>query len=515
MNLHTEIGHYILKVYARVPHETHKRAADECENYTFQKAGPDQYMCIHEDEAYRISVDGDKFGCGCGDWNHRCKGNEICKHLVAFNTRVQMPSAKLDKEVAKELIAAGWTVVDGGLCPPESDDAVQVFDEEGQEAGTVPEAPHTTSDPEGEDNDGDDPVPTAPPEREPVPMPGIGADSSTQEEPESTDAENATVVDDSDDAPEMIEQEPPAKTYVCKICGTEHLTSDAALDCIEKCKAKQDMMPGTEPFAIAPMICNLGAPQLAEVGAIRIGKKLPGGGAMRFDHFVFTTPDKDPRTGEFIHDAAMMEIFGDNCTEIPVRFVSDDVTEIFTTFYAEYGTGGIKIRGDGVNWEVTNPDGTKTQIHDPEGKHGFMKNPNIKPNGILTVLVDGQDSVGTVYRYRTTGWNSIRGMLASLALCTEIAKRAGGRIAFLPMLLKYRTKEVTPKGMRYKKIIPVITVEFRGTIEELQEQSRESGNYLGAVEGYEHLASGYDVAAETLEQQKDVTGEFYLNSGGA
>ena len=141
-----------------------------------------------------------------------------------------------------------------------------------------------------------------------------------------------------------------------------------------------------------------------------------------------------------------------------------------------------------------------------------MNDPDVKPQGILTVLVDGQGSVGTVYRFRTTGWNSIKGMLASLSLCAEIANRAGGRIAFLPMLLVYRTKEVTPKGERYKKTIPVITIEFRGTIEELQEKSRDATKYLSSAPGDALQLAGanvYDPNAETIEEMEDVRAEFY------
>ena len=82
----------------------------------------------------------------------------------------------------------------------------------------------------------------------------------------------------------------------------------------------------------------------------------------------------------------------------------------------------------------------------------------------------------------------------------------------MPMMLVYRTKEVTPKGERYKKTIPVITVEFRGTLEALQERSRDATKYISAALDDQMQMSrsiGYDPDAETLEEMEDVQAEFY------
>jgi len=389
-------------------------------------------------------------------------------------------------------MAAGWAGSKGHLIPPTA-----TLPDVVAELPPVYEAPaqKPTPDPDG----GDDPVPDRAPKPTPEPKPTVATVGETKQEEEPTMEEEET------------------KTYVHPD-GTEFVSAEMLLDYAESLKTAQEAAASQQAttFELAPMIKGI-RPQMRERGRITIGKKgapnASGRGrkTIKFDHFVFTTTDKDEQTDDYILDTEMNKRYGDQCREIPVRFLSDDITEIFHTSYAKYTASGIKLRGDGENWIVYNADGTRDYISDPDGKRGFLNDPDVKPHGILTVLVDGQDSVGSVYRWRTTGWNSINGMLSSLALCAKIAERAGGRIAFLPMKLMYSFKWVTPRGQGTKKKIPVITCEFRGSIEELQERSREAMQYLTAGNGdMAQLAEAnvYDADAETIEEQKDVAAEF-------
>jgi len=555
MTIDSEITRFV-RVKDVVTHfKTLKTAAEEADDYIWMRASENAHICQHGENIYplllRQTDDVLEIACGCPAWKH-AHDNDGCKHTAAFLKRSKPPQKPITYEIARDLMAAGWTGRKGNMHPP-----------------------LLTSDPDGEEDGA--PTPAEPPKREPVTPPGLeekiysrtcphcderiegmdlddvkmrhrdhikDCDRNPANMKEATVAESATVekpVWDDSDVPiviperavvpepdttetqaeedtKMAEEDTKTKIWTAPD-GKEFASAEALLDYAETQKATDGIADGTtrkqidSATFIAPMIRNLGPPQLTEAGGIRIGKKRSSGkGAETFDHFVFTLPEKDPKTGDFLVNEEMTDLYGENCTELPVRLLSDDITECFTTFYAKYGAGGIKIRGDGMNWAVTNPDGSKTYIEDPNGEHRFLQDPEVKPHGILTVLVDGQNSVGTVYRFRTTGWNSIKGILASLALCSEIAKRAGGRLAFMPMTLIYRTKEVTPKGERYKKTIPVITVEFRGTIERLQERSREATKYLSAAQ--DDLiqlagAGGYDPDVETPEEMEDVRAEFH------
>ena len=525
-----------------------KTAAEECDDYEWMRAGEDAYICQHGEQIYPLlfrNVDGVlEVACGCPAWQF-AKGNDGCKHVATYLKRSTPPQKNITDEIARDLIAAGWTGGKGDLQPPE-----------------------TTS--------------AEPPQRKPVPAPGLGEKiysrscphcderiegtdlddvkrqhrehiATCPENPanKATGAENATVEPEPEiftypdgkefksleamkeyaDEQEKIAQtnekkqeedakmtEPETKIYKHPD-GSIFETAEALMDYNTEIQEAEQVIENNTAatFELAPMIKGI-RPQMRERGRITIGKKgaanASGRGrkTVRFDHFVFTTIDKDEKTDDYILDDAMNERYGKDCREIPVRFLSDNITEIFHTSYMKYTASGLKLMGDGENWIQYNSDGTRTYITDPNGEHGFLDDPDVKPHGILTVLVDGQESVGSVYRWRTTGWNSINGMLASLALCSEIAKRSGGRIAFMPMMLVYSTKWVTPKGQATKKKIPVITCEFRGTVEQLQERSREAMQYLsapGAVDVVQLMgANAYDVDAETLEEQKDVAGEF-------
>jgi hypothetical protein len=209
----------------------------------------------------------------------------------------------------------------------------------------------------------------------------------------------------------------------------------------------------------------------------------------------------------------MMEMFGENCTEIPIRLLYNDIELNFPTFYAKYARSGIKLRGDGENWTVYNSDGTREEIFDPNNERGFLNDEDVKPHGILTVLVEGQNSVGGVYKFRTTSWNSINNILSSLSLIKNMC----GMLTYIPLKLVYRRMEVTPKGLGHKTWIPVVSVEFRGSIEELQDKAEEVRSYM-TVKTRKELTQIEDAVRdhigddESVSEQQDIAAEFYPSS---
>jgi hypothetical protein len=305
------------------------------------------------------------------------------------------------------------------------------------------------------------------------------------------------------------------KVFTCPICGTEYDKDDDVLNCIEKCKAARTAVQQSSARRVRhkPMIKGI-SPQLQEIGRIAVGEK--GGRSKsgktllptKLDHFIFTTLNKD-EDDRYIQDADMMMMFGDNCTEIPVRLLYNDIELNFPTFYAKYARSGIKLRGDGENWTVYNGDGTREEVFDPNNERGFLDDNDVKPHGILTVLVDGQDSVGGVFKFRTTSWNSINNILSSLALIKNMC----GMLTYIPLKLVYRKKDVQPVGMSHKTWIPVVSVEFRGSIEELQTQAIEvrrltSGTQREEMRQIEAAVRDHLDEDDTIEVQKDIANEF-------
>jgi hypothetical protein len=192
-----------------------------------------------------------------------------------------------------------------------------------------------------------------------------------------------TVPEQQHEEPKMAEE---TKIYTHPD-GTVFESAEQLLDYVDMLKDGQAVAENktAATFELAPMIKGI-KPQMRERGRITIGKKgapnASGRGrkTVRFDHFVFTTTDKDETTDDYILDDAMNERYGKDCREIPVRFLSDNITEIFHTSYMKYTASGLKLMGDGENWIQYNADGTRTYITDPNGDHGFLDDPDVKPH---------------------------------------------------------------------------------------------------------------------------------------
>jgi DNA-directed RNA polymerase subunit RPC12/RpoP len=389
----------------------------------------------------------------------------------------------------------------------------------------------TTSDPEGESNEGDDPTPNKPPKKTPVPKPRMmstkcawcgekierelavdlarALDDHHKICPNRPKEQDASKISTTEKKNKNMEE---IKTYTHPN-GTPFETAEALLNYAEKQNATQTPQVSVRRVRHKAMIKGI-SPQLQEIGRIAVGEKggrSKSGKALlptKLDHFIFTTLDKDDED-RYIRDVGMMEMFGDNCTEIPIRLLYNDIELNFPTFYAKYARSGKKLRGDGENWTVYNADGTREEVSDPNNEHGFLDDKDVKPHGILTVLVEGQNSVGGVFKFRTTSWNSINNILSSLALIKNMC----GMLTYIPLKLVYRKKEVTPVGMGHKTWIPVVSVEFRGSIEELQAQASEvqrltTGVQREEMEQIEAAVRDHLDEDESADEQKDIAAEF-------
>ena len=504
------VQRYVLRNETVIPFKTLEKASEEAAEYKFSRISKNHYACKHDNVYIIIEKDG-AIGCSCAAMTF-AHDNDVCKHIAAFLKRSSPPTELPSAEILAALKEAGWTGL--SLMPPE-----------------------TTSDPDGESNDGSDPVPENAPKPTPpkigekvwrrecphcgklfegtnldevkrrhqkhiaiCPKRPKGGDTTQQAEPEQKQEEEAKM---------ETEQK---KTYVHPD-GTEFESAEALLSYAEKSKEDKAASPARRRLRHKAMIKGI-SPRLQEIGRIAIGEK--GGRSKngksllptKLDHFIFTTLNKDEED-RYIRDPEMMGMFGDNCTEIPIRLLYNDIELNFPTFYAKYARSGIKLRGDGENWTVYNGDGSREEVFDPNNERGFLDDPDVKPHGILTVLVEGQNSVGGVFKFRTTSWNSINNILSSLALIKNMC----GMLTYIPLKLVLRKKDVQPIGMAHKTWIPVVSVEFRGSIEELQTQAIEvrklmSGTQREEMQQIEAAVREHLDEDETLEMQRDVASEF-------
>ncbi len=226
-----------------------------------------------------------------------------------------------------------------------------------------------------------------------------------------------------------------------------------------------------------PMMIKGLTPQLPERGRIKIGFKgemrKSGRGTdfqppQKLDHFVVTTLQRG-EDGNFIPDETLMARLGDKPTEIPVRLLYDDPALNFPTRYACFVGRSLWCSGDGetaIRAPAT-PTGPPQEVActceraDP----AYKGNDKCKMNGSLSVLIEGAGGIGGVWKFRTTSYNSIVGIMSTLAF---IRQMTGGVLANIPLKLKVQPKQAAaPDGNPVT--IYVVSLEFDGDMPGLQE----------------------------------------------
>ncbi|MTJ81763.1 MAG: hypothetical protein F8N37_12195 [Telmatospirillum sp.] len=220
-------------------------------------------------------------------------------------------------------------------------------------------------------------------------------------------------------------------------------------------------------------------PTLPERGKIKIGNKgrvRTSSGNKEFqppqklNHFLVTTLERG-EDGNFLIDGTIHDRIGKRPTEIPVRLLYDDAALNFPTRYAMFNGRTLECSGDGEH--ATRLDNaTKRyeqrscpcEFSDP-AREGTKK---CKMNGCLSVLIDGpESSVGGVWKFRTTGYNSIVGIMSTMAFLRSIT---GGILANIPLWLLVRPKQVTtPTGTA--STVYVVSLEYRGAMADLQKRA--------------------------------------------
>lgn len=261
-------------------------------------------------------------------------------------------------------------------------------------------------------------------------------------------------------------------------------------------------------------------PVLTERGKIKIGVK----GATRkssqgndfqppqkLDHFVVTTLARDD-SDNFRRDEEIHRALGDKPTSIPVRLIFDDIDMNMQTRYVAFEGRTIWCQGDGEratrgNETIECPCRNLDRDYDEKRER---LGPVCKINGRLQVIIDNAAGVGGVWVFRTTSWNTVQGLVSSMAL---IANITGGRLAGVPLDLTVRPKQATdPKGRQ--QTIYVVGLEYRGSMDELRErayqaalQDAQQGERLQNV----RLAAAKMIAAPVVapDEESDVVEEFY------
>jgi hypothetical protein len=281
------------------------------------------------------------------------------------------------------------------------------------------------------------------------------------------------------------------------------------------------------------VIKNL-TPQLPERGKVKIGARgemrTSGRGnqfqpPVKLDHFVVTTLQRGA-DGNFLPDDELMRRLGPTPTEIPVRLLYDDPVLNFPTRYACYVGRALWCSGDGemATRMTSTPkemaDKARVQPHavsctcerqDP----AYQGTDKCKMNGSLSVLIEGAGGVGGVWRFRTTSYNSIVGLMSSLAFIRQVT---GGVLANIPLKLRLSPKQAqAPDGSAV--LVYIVSLEYPGDLEQLQ--SLAHGIALQRAKAHISITHIEDEARRMLmlapprdavlpgDEPEDVVAEFY------
>lgn len=261
------------------------------------------------------------------------------------------------------------------------------------------------------------------------------------------------------------------------------------------------------------MIKNL-VPRLKEIGKIKIGRKGTAKTSKKgteyrppekFDHFEVVTLYKDD-AGDFIPDAAIMGLIGDDAKELDISLLYNDPSLNFFTRYNQYKGGKCMCSGDGE--QAIQADGTKL-VCNPDTCTVFATK-KCKANGILSVILKDAPRLGGVYKFRTTSFNSIKSIMSSMFFIQSLT---GGILANIPLKMTVSPMSVNPVGSTMAQTIYVVNLEYPGTVDDLHKQTIELMTQRASMQSQiVELEARARIALsepETKEEIQDVEVEFY------
>ncbi len=257
--------------------------------------------------------------------------------------------------------------------------------------------------------------------------------------------------------------------------------------------------------------------QMLEVGKIKIGKKgetrksAKGGDyklPIKLDHFIVTTTEKGP-DGNFLPDVAVMKKLGDSPKEIPIKLPFDDIDLNFFTQYQYYHGKKAVCKGDGDRADRITKEGKINLKCDPETCE-FSVAKKCKVSGVLSCMLPDSPDLGGIYRFRTHGWNSVSGILASLMFLKE---NTNGVLQGLPMKLKFLKKNTEEHGA-----IPVVTIVLDGVemqkFRQLAHDEAQSRKELGVDMLQIEQRAGLSGFTDDRDDPADIQAEFYPETEG-
>ena len=236
----------------------------------------------------------------------------------------------------------------------------------------------------------------------------------------------------------------------------------------------------------------------------------------KLDHFVFLHKKKSANRIGWEVDLELTEHYGDECRELHIMLIDDDIENVFPTSYAWWTATERKCWGDGTS-------ATRRTVEKPGGQpwttcgNGCpeLLSGQCKPSGDLRFVLADFPRLGSVCRIHTCSYRSIRQIHSSLQ---EIQTFTGGRLAGITAKLTVRPEEATYFDRKEKRkktsSIWALSLEVEG--EDMQKLiANLTENARLFAETRKLLGSGgkvLEVVEDEQEQAPEVAAEFYPSS---
>jgi hypothetical protein len=237
----------------------------------------------------------------------------------------------------------------------------------------------------------------------------------------------------------------------------------------------------------------------------------------KLDHFVFLRKKKSANRVEWEADPELTRHYGEQCRELHIMLIDDDIENVFPSSYAWWTATERKCWGDGASAIRRTPQKPAGQSWTQCGSGcPELSSGQCKPSGDLRFVLADFPRLGSVCRIHTSSYRSIRQIHSALE---EIQTFTGGRLAGITSKLVIRPEEVAYFDRKEKRkktaSIWALSLEVEGDdmrklIANLTENARlfaETRKLLGS--GGKVL----EVVEDEQEQAPEIAAEFYPASG--
>ena len=236
----------------------------------------------------------------------------------------------------------------------------------------------------------------------------------------------------------------------------------------------------------------------------------------KLDHFVFLREKKTANRIEWEIDPDLIKHYGEQCRELHIMLIDDDVENVFPTSYAWWTATERKCWGDGTAATRRTPENPGGQPWKACGSGcPELAAGQCKPGGDLRFVLADFPRLGSVCRIHTCSYRSIRQIHSALQ---EIQTFTGGRLAGITAKLTVRPEEATYFDRKEKRkrtaSIWALSLEVEGDdmqklIANLTENARlfaETRRLLGTG------GKVFEVVEDEQEQATELPAEFYPSS---